>query len=90
MRLFATIEGIEIEEPASEAETPPRAFFWRRKLHRTVRAQGPDRRLGAWWQGEHTGRDYWAVEDDAGRRLWLCRDIATGRWAVHGVLTPAA
>jgi protein ImuB len=90
LRLLASPEGVEIEEPPAEAETPPRAFLWRRRLHRTVRVTGPDRRLGAWWQGDDTGRDYWAVEDEAGRRLWLCRDLATGRWAVHGVLAPAA
>jgi hypothetical protein len=57
-------------------------------VHRVVAARGPDRRLGAWWQGEHAARDYWAIDDDAGRRLWLCRDLATRRWRVHGVLAP--
>lgn len=89
LRLFAAPEGVEIEEAGVAPETPPRAFVWRRRLHRAVRAQGPDRRLGAWWQGEQVGRDYWAIEDESGRRLWLCRDLATGRWAVHGLLAPA-
>ncbi|MGH7002978.1 MAG: hypothetical protein ACREIP_03440, partial [Alphaproteobacteria bacterium] len=64
-------------------------FLWRRQRHHTASTRGPDRRLGAWWQGETGARDYWAVEDQAGRRLWLCRDLATGRWFVHGLLAPA-
>lgn len=89
LRLFPAPEPVEVEEPGAAPETPPRAFLWRGRLHQVAARQGPDRRLGAWWQGEETGRDYWAVEDEAGRRLWLCRDLATGRWGVQGVLGPA-
>ncbi|MCW5773344.1 MAG: DNA polymerase Y family protein, partial [Rhodospirillaceae bacterium] len=88
LRLFAAPEPIDVEQPGCEPAGPPRAFLWRGRLHRTAAATGPDRRLGAWWQGEETGRDYWAASDDAGRRLWLCRDLATGRWGVHGLLGP--
>lgn len=88
LRLFPTPEPIEIETPNVRAEAPPAAFLWRGRLSRIAAARGPDRRLGAWWQGESTGRDYWAVEDSAGRRLWLCRDLSTGRWFVHGILAP--
>jgi protein ImuB len=88
LRLFPIPEPVEIETPGERADAPPAAFLWRGRLHRLTAARGPDRRLGAWWQGEHAARDYWAIEEADGRRLWLCRDLATDRWRVHGVLAP--
>jgi len=87
LRLFATPEPVDVLEPGAGIEAP-QAFLWRGRIHRRARADGPDRRLGAWWQGEMMARDYWAVTDSAGRRLWLCRKLATGRWLVHGILAP--
>ena len=86
LRLFSHPEPVEVELPSASGDAPPLSFLWRGRRHRVVAARGPDRRLGAWWRGESTSRDYWAIEDSAGRRLWLCRDLATKRWAVHGVL----
>jgi protein ImuB len=83
------IEAGKIEAGGAAPDAPPRAFLWRHRRHRVAAASGPDRRLGAWWQGDDTARDYWTVTDEAGRRLWLCRDLATGRWHVHGVLAPS-
>ncbi|MEO8713522.1 MAG: DNA polymerase Y family protein, partial [Acetobacteraceae bacterium] len=74
---------------------PPAAFVWRRVRHRIRRADGPERISGEWWRREHETacvRDYWAVEDEAGRRFWLYRsgdgvDPATGdlSWFLHGL-----
>ncbi len=74
---------------------PPLAFTWRRHRHRVRRADGPERVAGEWWRRDaETGavRDYWQVEDEAGRRFWLYRrgngqDAATGdlQWFLHGV-----
>ncbi len=76
-------------------DQPPVAFTWRRIRHRVRRADGPERITGEWWKrdGERrTVRDYFAVEDEAGRRYWLFRrgdgrDPATGdlRWFLHGM-----
>ncbi len=73
---------------------PPRAFTWRRVRHRITHADGPERITGEWWHrpGEVAAlRDYWIVEDEAGRRFWLYRqgdgrDPATGslQWFLHG------
>ena len=59
------------------------------------RADGPERVAGEWWlrDGERRAvRDYWAVEDEEGRRFWLYRrgdgaDPATGDlgWFLHGI-----
>ncbi len=74
---------------------PPVAFTWRRQRHRIRHADGPERITGEWWRRtaeEAAVRDYFAVEDEDGRRFWLFRrgngtDPATGdlRWFLHGV-----
>lgn len=75
-------------------DQPPKRFTWRGRMHRVVRADGPERIGGEWWRrsGErHAVRDYFRVEDEDGGRLWLYRrgdgeraesgDLA---WFVHG------
>ncbi len=74
---------------------PPAAFVWRRVRHRVRRADGPERITGEWWRRDRETaavRDYWAVEDENGRRFWLYRsgdgvDPATGdlSWYLHGL-----
>lgn len=83
-----------VEALAMLPSHPPRAFTWRSKRHLVARADGPERITGEWWRapGELAAvRDYWAVEDGAGRRFWLFRqgdgsDPATGNlsWFLHG------
>ena len=73
---------------------PPRAFTWRRVRHQVRWADGLERIHGEWWRrpGELAAvRDYWAVENEEGRRFWLFRqgdgvDPATGAlsWFLHG------
>ena len=80
------------------AELPdhaPHRFTWRGCTHKVVRADGPERVYGEWWKHAVEGsqiRDYFRVEDDAGRRYWLFRSgdgehAATGdlSWYLHGV-----
>ncbi|HEX5957091.1 MAG TPA: DNA polymerase Y family protein [Hyphomicrobiaceae bacterium] len=72
---------------------PPRQFHWRGVLHHVSCAQGPERIAPEWWR-QHPGdveRDYYVVEDSAGRRFWLYRaglyerGTAIPQWFVHGV-----
>jgi protein ImuB len=74
-------------------EGPPQRFRWHGVLHTVARAQGPERIAGEWWRS-HTHkptRDYYLVEDEAGRRFWLYREglyereTASPRWFVHGL-----
>jgi protein ImuB len=74
-------------------EGPPRQFRWRGVVHQVAEAQGPERIAPEWWRrtAERT-RDYYVVEDTAGRRFWLYRaglygrgDDARPAWFVHGV-----
>ncbi|MBW4093643.1 MAG: DNA polymerase Y family protein [Proteobacteria bacterium] len=83
-----------VEALAMLPDHPPAFFIWRRRRHRIRRTDGPERIAGEWWRldGERRAtRDYWQVEDDAGRRFWLYRsgdavDPETGdlRWFLHG------
>ncbi|MFH5925621.1 DUF6504 family protein [Roseomonas xinghualingensis] len=84
-----------IEAIAALPDRPPTAFIWRRVRRRVRHADGPERVTGEWWRREaekRAIRDYWAVEDEEGRRYWLFRrgdgeDPATGDldWFLHGL-----
>ena len=73
---------------------PPAQFVWRKQTHRVVRFAGPERIAPEWWH-DMPGtrlRDYYRIEDDRGRRIWLYRDGVlddgrgeTPRWFVHGL-----
>lgn len=68
---------------------PPTRMRWRRHSLRFVRWEGPERISAEWWHGAtpptaRAVRDYWRVEDDQGRRLWLFRN--GNGWFVHGTL----
>lgn len=83
----ATISGAA--DGTAPRAAPPAAIVWQRRSLLIRRAVGPERLLGPWWRAggdDSRHRDYWLAEDAAGRRLWLFRDHATGRWAVHGVM----
>lgn len=72
---------------------PPQRLRWRGKLHTIAHAEGPERIAAEWWRTRtpQPTRDYYLVEDDAGRRLWLYREGIPGRetaaphWFVHGM-----
>ncbi len=73
---------------------PPRRFTWRRVSYRIARAEGPERIEGEWWKpGEDDAppRDYYAVEEEGGRRFWLYREGLYAdpeqppQWFIHGL-----
>jgi protein ImuB len=70
---------------------PPAAFRWRRGVHAPALAEGPERIAPEWWLDDPAWRsgprDYWRVETEDGRRLWLFEALggeAAGGWFVHG------
>ncbi len=89
LRLFARPEPIEAT--ALLPDHPPVMFRWRARLHRIAHAEGPERIEPEWWRPEDSAaapRDYFRVEDDAGRRFWLYRAghlPQDGRWYLHGL-----
>ncbi len=69
---------------------PPHRFRWRRIEHRVARAEGPERIASEWWLRQGEPRDYYRIECEAGRRLWLYRDgpyrgDRPAAWFVHGI-----
>lgn len=92
LRLFDSPEEINVLYAVPEG--PPVQFRWRRVPHRIVRFVGPERIAPEWWN-DRPGtrlRDYYRIEDDSCRRLWIYRDGIYGddrpeppRWFVHGL-----
>jgi len=91
LRMMEKPEPIDVM--AQVPDGPPLRFRWRRVLHAVTRAEGPERIAMEWWknQSPQPTRDYFRVEDEAGRRFWLYRDGLYGRepfsprWYVHGL-----
>ncbi len=68
---------------------PPMHFRYRNKLHKIIRAEGPERIEQEWWIDGALHRDYYCVEDEAGARYWIFRSgHYTGgnpaQWFLHG------
>ena len=86
MQLLSVPERIEVTAPIPDY--PPMLFRHRGKIHKIVRADGPERIEQEWWlqQGKH--RDYYRVEDEDGNRYWIFRlghyDDKGYGWFLHG------
>lgn len=87
-----------VEVLAAVPDGPPRRFRWRGTSYQVVRQEGPERIAPEWWRrrGGHDddpgrSRDYYRVEDMAGRRFWLFRhglygtEAVSPDWYVHGL-----
>jgi protein ImuB len=46
---------------------------------------GPERIASEWWRRERFTRDYFKAQDDAGRWVWIFRDLDSCDWFLHGV-----
>jgi protein ImuB len=92
-----------IEVIAGVPDGPPLRFRWHASLYEVRLAEGPERIAAEWWrhEGAHSGhaatnaatgaltRDYYRVEDTAGRRWWVFRHGLYGEtgdpgWHIHG------
>ncbi len=74
LRLFRPPQPIEAPIFALP-DGPPARFVWRRVTRNVVRAEGPERLEPEWAQRplEAVVRDYYRLEDEAGRRYWVFR-----------------
>ena len=68
---------------------PPLRFRWRRMSLSCARATGPERIAPEWWFENDMWRagvrDYWKIDTQEGRRLWLFYTPQSPGWFVHGV-----
>jgi protein ImuB len=72
----------------------PQRFRWRGSVHEVARVEGPERIAPEWWRERSTVRlrDYYRIEDEAGRRYWMYRQGIAGDgrggapdWFLHGL-----
>ena len=70
--------------PSEDRDGRPVMFRLGRAVHPLRHAVGPERISGEWWRGHDKTRDYFDVEDEAGRRFWVFRVNETNRWYLHG------
>lgn len=79
----------EVQAIAMLPDKPPSWIQWRDEKLMLHRGIGPERIAAEWWRGslqEQEGeRDYFRVQDECGRWLWVYRDRGTLRWFVQGV-----
>ncbi len=86
LQLLQRPEKIEVTAPIPDY--PPMLFRNKGKLHKIIKADGPERIEQEWWlqQGQH--RDYYTVEDEEGHRYWLFRaghyTDYNYQWFIHG------
>ena len=71
--------------PSDDREGRPVMFSHDGRVHRVAHTVGPERIAGQWWDGHDKTRDYFDVQDEAGRRFWVFRVAQTGKWYLHGV-----
>lgn len=86
VHLLPRPEPIEVAVPLPDY--PPIHFKHKGKLHKVVKADGPERIGQEWWIEENLHRDYYCVEDENGCRYWLFRAGHYGekqqQWFIHG------
>jgi protein ImuB len=86
LQLLTKPEPIDVTAPIPDY--PPMLFRYKSKLHKIIKADGPERIEQEWWlqQGQH--RDYYYVEDEEGHRYWLFRlghySDKSYQWFIHG------
>jgi protein ImuB len=90
--LLDRVEAIDVIYATPEGM--PRRFVWRKAVHDISRVEGPERIAPEWWRQPSSTRlrDYYRVEDAAGRRYWIYREglVGDGRggapnWFIHGL-----
>ena len=87
LQMLSRPEPIEVTAPIPDY--PPMLFRYKGKLHKIIKADGPERIEQEWWlqQGQH--RDYYRAEDEEGHRYWLFRSghydaSKSYKWFLHG------
>jgi protein ImuB len=87
LQILSRPELIEVTAPIPDY--PPMLFRYHGKLHKIKKADGPERIEQEWWINDGPHRDYYAVEDEEGKRYWLFRsghykENEKPKWFIHG------
>lgn len=81
-QLFERPEPIRVMSLVPDG--PPVWLDWRGRSGNIVTGTGPERIVFPWWKDRGGTRDYYEIDDEHGRRLWVFRDGRSGDWFVHG------
>jgi protein ImuB len=87
LRILQKPEPVMVTAPIPDY--PPMLFRYLGKIHRIMKADGPERIEQEWWLQEGRHRDYYQVEDEEGKRYWIFRDghydeSIPAQWYLHG------
>jgi protein ImuB len=87
LQLLARPQPVEVTAPIPDY--PPMLFRYLGILHTIKKADGPERIEPEWWIAGGLHRDYYAVEDEEGKRYWLFRaghyaEDSRPQWFIHG------
>jgi protein ImuB len=77
-------EPLPVELVSIVPEGPPISLRMDGQEQRIIHRWGPERIETGWWRGGPARRDYYRVQTQSGRRLWLFRRLNDGRWFLHG------
>ena len=81
-RLFRIPQPLLVE---GGANGEPRAFTWRRRVHRITAVLNHWRVQLDWWDGAEVARDYYQVNTDTGLMADLYCEQNTGQWFLERV-----
>ncbi len=83
-RLNPLYDLIDSQKNGRRSRKLPPAFDWKQKRLHVHRSWGPERVETRWWNAPTTRRDYWRIETNQGRWLWIFFDLRERHWYVHG------
>jgi protein ImuB len=70
-------------------DAPPTRITWQGKRLDIVKGEGPERIAEEWWRNKLgsgcSEREYFRVQDQTGRWLWVFRDRESMDWYLHGI-----
>ncbi len=85
IQLLPVPQHIDVTAPVPDY--PPMNFRYKGKLHKIIKADGPERIEQEWWIQDGQHRDYYVAEDEQGCRYWLFRlghYDEKYEWFIHG------
>ena len=80
--LLAQPEPIRVTSLSPDG--PVMRFVHRGSEQGVLLCDGPERIGGEWWRVREPARDYFRVQDEAGRWLWIYREAWSGNWFLQG------
>lgn len=72
-------------------DKPPASISWRGEKLSVTKSSGPERISPEWWLQipgttlDYGTRDYFKLQDQYGRWLWVFRSVPEMQWFIHGV-----